>query len=57
MADNEVRYRGTMAGWARLQQEYAIYHLNEREARLLAHLIQNAKVTLPEVPVYFLYDE
>lgn len=57
MADNEVRYRGTVAGWMKLQEQYSVYELTQAEAKLMAHLVQNATVTLPEVPIYFLYDE
>lgn len=57
IALNEIRYRGQVAGWKSLQDSYKVYGLTEKEAKLMAHFVQTATVTLPDVPVSFLYDD
>lgn len=54
LAQNELRFRGQVRGWKAIQDGYQYDNLTEQEARIVAHLVQQATVTLPEVPVSLL---
>ena len=57
LANNEIRWRGQTNGWKTLQAIYKYDDLTEQEAKILAHLVQQARVFLPEVPLALMYDE
>lgn len=49
LALNEIQYRGQNNGWRTLMENYWLYSLTELDAKIMAHLVQEAKVTLPQI--------
>lgn len=58
IAENEIRYRGQMNGWKTIQENYErLWHLTEKEAQIVAYLVQNATVALPTVPLHLMLED